>query len=198
MTYLRSIHIRDALGQKLTQIWLAEEGERRVVIAFVFKMRAQPASPTRENLAISRKIRMSSSRKGAYAAFATGGIGVVLGAVFGGIALSQAHLVKESCQGTSCLPEHEKIAANAGTWAQLSTVSFSVGVVGAAAGTALFFADPSKTVALSNAPTSSNAVTSSSIAASSNIAASSATPLSERIRMQVDIAGNGVRLSGHF
>lgn len=139
-----SITARDAEGQEVRQRWRAREGERYVEIAFVFRPVIPMATPPEVTWGDAAEAsRWNAHEKAAFAAWGVGGLGVVLGAVFGGVALSQTQAVKERCQGTSCSPEDEQVIDQTYRWAQLSDVGFFVGGVGAVTGGVLFFTSPS-------------------------------------------------------
>jgi tetratricopeptide (TPR) repeat protein len=90
-----------------------------------FTMRAKETPPPEPN------------RLPAYLAFGAGGVGLVLGAITGGISLAQYGDVKKTCSGTVC-PESQRSAADAGkALGYVSTVGFVLAGVGAAAGVTL-------------------------------------------------------------
>ena len=87
-----------------------------------------PASPPDED--------RSPSRVPAIAAFSVGGAGLVVGAVFGVIALSRAGDVKTACE-TQCGAAEHQDADSATALGWVSNVGFGVAIVGAAAGVIL-------------------------------------------------------------
>jgi hypothetical protein len=77
----------------------------------------------------------------AYVALGTGGAGLVVGTLFGVLALSQASDVKSTCTNGVC-PRAEESASNAAkTKGWVSTVGFGVGIVGVSVGAALLVLD---------------------------------------------------------
>ena len=76
-------------------------------------------------------------RAPAYVAFGVGGAGLVVGAVAGALALSQASDVNSRCEGTRCPAADEPNRDAAITKGWVSTVGFGVGVAGAAVGIVL-------------------------------------------------------------
>ena len=61
----------------------------------------------------------------------TGGLGLIVGAGAGALALSNASTVKDGCAGSVCPPSrHDDLDATR-TWATISTIGFAVGAVGA-------------------------------------------------------------------
>jgi hypothetical protein len=72
------------------------------------------------------------------AALAVGGTGVVLGSVFGLMALGKKGTVDDECSGTVCRSEEGRSAGETGaTFATVSTVGFVVGVLGIGTGVTL-------------------------------------------------------------
>jgi hypothetical protein len=76
------------------------------------------------------------------AALGLGGLGIGLGAVFGALAFERKSVVNSECTGTVCRSEEGKSAGETGhTFATISTVSFIVGSVAAAAGITILLVD---------------------------------------------------------
>ena len=90
-----------------------------------------------------------------YTAFGAGGLGLLVGAVFGGVALKTASDVRAVCgPGPSCSHPGERSAqsaANAEAW--VSNVGFLVAIAGAVTGTVLLMvkAPPAKQSAVQSA-----------------------------------------------
>lgn len=73
----------------------------------------------------------------AYAAFGVGGAGIVVGSIFGGLALANYNTVQEECPGTVCNPSLKETANTVTTQGWVSNIAFGVGIVGAAVGVVL-------------------------------------------------------------
>jgi CheY-like chemotaxis protein len=80
-----------------------------------------------------------SSNTLAYAALGVGAVGILTGAITGGLAVSKASKLSDKCPGKVCQPSAESDLSSAKTLATVSTVGFVVGGVGAAAGLVLLF-----------------------------------------------------------
>jgi hypothetical protein len=87
------------------------------------------------------------NRVPAYAMFGVAGVGLVVGAVFGGLALAQAGDVKAMCPPNVLCPMGRDAKSAAETKAWVSNVGFGVAVVGAAVGVALFITSSPKAAA---------------------------------------------------
>lgn len=74
----------------------------------------------------------------AYAAFGVGGAGIVVGSVFGGLALSQAGEIKDRCKGNLCLTSDAENGESATAKAMISNIAFGVGLAGVVVGAALY------------------------------------------------------------
>jgi hypothetical protein len=86
-----------------------------------------------------------SNRTLAYVGFGVGGVGLLVGAISGGVALSNASSAKDFCQDTRCRVEAGHYIDTSNAFADVSTVAFSVGVAGVALGViGLFTAGPDK------------------------------------------------------
>jgi len=82
------------------------------------------------------------SRAPAYVAFATGGAGVIAGAITGILSLSKVHDLREACPANRCPPSEQGEIHSAQLFGTTSTIGFAVGGVGVAAGTLLLFVHP--------------------------------------------------------
>lgn len=71
-----------------------------------------------------------------------GGIGLLLGTVFGALALDREAEVKDSCNGTQCPSSSEPIKEEAETFSHVSTAGFVIGGVAAAVGVVLLIWRP--------------------------------------------------------
>jgi hypothetical protein len=78
------------------------------------------------------------NRVPAIAMFSVGGVGVVVGAVAGGLALSKANSVKSACGPTDHCPSQADAKSSAETTAWVSNVGFGVAVVGVVVGAVLW------------------------------------------------------------
>ena len=72
-----------------------------------------------------------------FVSYGIGGAGLVVGAVFGGLALSQAHDVNSICKPSVPCPQEASAHDSALTKATISDVGFGVALAGAVAGTVL-------------------------------------------------------------
>jgi hypothetical protein len=85
----------------------------------------------------------SSLRTYAYVAFGVGAVGLVAGAITGGLALGKHSALNDECTDGVCRSTTAKSDLDGfHTMTSISTVGFIVAGVGAAAGTALFFMAP--------------------------------------------------------
>jgi hypothetical protein len=82
-----------------------------------------------------------------YGAFGVGALGLVVGAVTGGLALSHASAAKQGCQGTICPTANEPDANAAKSLALVSDVSLLLGLVGAGVGVWSIVGAPARTTA---------------------------------------------------
>jgi hypothetical protein len=78
-------------------------------------------------------------RAGAYASLAVGAVGLVVGSIFGAVAVSDKSALSSHCAGTSCPASEQGDIDGLSTSGAASTVGITVGVVGAAAGAVLFY-----------------------------------------------------------
>jgi hypothetical protein len=69
-----------------------------------------------------------------YGGGATAAVGLTVGIITGAMTLSKAHTVEPQCENNICAPEAKDDLNSALTLGTVSTVSFVIGVVGAAAG----------------------------------------------------------------
>jgi hypothetical protein len=69
-----------------------------------------------------------------WASFATGGVGMIIGAATGGAVLAKTSDLEERCGGTQCDPSLESEHDDINTLANVSNVAFIIGGVGLAAG----------------------------------------------------------------
>ncbi len=79
------------------------------------------------------------SRVPVYVSYGIGGAGLVVGAIFGGLALSQAHDVNSACKANVPCPQEASAHDDALTKATVSDVGFGIALAGAVAGTVLLF-----------------------------------------------------------
>jgi len=70
----------------------------------------------------------------AYVGFSVAGVGLLVGAITGGISLSQQSTLKDECPDDVCAPEKDDELSTAMTLGHVSTASFVVASVGAALG----------------------------------------------------------------
>ncbi len=93
------------------------------------------ASATPQTPAQEQEPKRVPNRVPAYAAFGVGGAGIVVGSIFGGLALSQANKVNESCSPDHICPKNlESEADSAVTKGWISNIAFGVGAAGVAVG----------------------------------------------------------------
>jgi hypothetical protein len=72
-----------------------------------------------------------------YGALGLGGVGLVVGTVFGVVALGKKSTLDSACPNKVCLPRSQSDINSLGTDATISTIGFGVGIVGVAVGTIL-------------------------------------------------------------
>jgi hypothetical protein len=88
----------------------------------------------------------SSNKTLALAAFGVGGVGIVVGAITGIIAIGKHSDLKTACtagsDGKSCPPDQQSSVDSYKTMGTISTIGFIVGGVGVAAGAVLWFTAP--------------------------------------------------------
>ncbi len=80
---------------------------------------------------------VSGKTIGAITALSIGGVGLVLGGVFGVLAMSKKSTLDGQCIAKACPPGSQSTIDNASTFATVSTIGFIVGGVGIAAGIVL-------------------------------------------------------------
>ena len=102
-----------------------------------------PVSPPPE---APKQTGLSGRRIGAFAAFGVGGVGLVMGAITGGLALGKKSTVDQNCgiggDPTACNHTGATAADGLKTLGTVSTVGFVLAGVGVGAGLALFFTEP--------------------------------------------------------
>jgi hypothetical protein len=81
----------------------------------------------------------SPNRLPAYIAFGVGGAGVVVGTIFGALALGKKGSLNDACAQKICTPDRQNDIDTGKTFGTVSTVGFVVGAVGVVAGAVLFF-----------------------------------------------------------
>ncbi len=72
-------------------------------------------------------------------ALSVGGAGLIVGAVTGGMFLSQYNSLKARCPANECAPSDQSTAQSVQSLGTVSTVAFVVGGVGVASGAVLWF-----------------------------------------------------------
>jgi len=80
---------------------------------------------------------ISGKTIGAITALSIGGVGLVLGGVFGVMAMSKKSTLDGQCTAKACPPGSQSMIDSANTFATVSTIGFIVGGVGIAAGIVL-------------------------------------------------------------
>jgi len=148
-------HTLEASGAGLatatTKVTLAEGGAEAVVLTLREEAHAAvPAEPVPSPVAVTPPPAVPGpppappeqsgwTRLPAYLVGGVGAAGVVAGAVFGVVTLSQKSSIASACHGTVC-PESEKSALDsARTDGNIATAAFIVGGAGLVAGGLLFF-----------------------------------------------------------
>ena len=110
--------------EKVTLKITVTEGEQRQV-EVVFKRAQQGADGTAEDDGISPLV---------IAGFSVGGVGIIIGAITGGVSLAQASDVKDQCTNDVCPTALEEDRDSSVTLAHVSTASFIIGGSGVALG----------------------------------------------------------------
>lgn len=83
-------------------------------------------------------MRASGGRTGLYVAGGIGVIGLAVGAITGGMAMSKTSFIEEHCPNKKCLDlEGKEAVGDAQRFAMVSTIGFGVGIAGAATATIL-------------------------------------------------------------
>jgi hypothetical protein len=130
-------------------VTLAEGAHQEIALGLTPDPDAQPASPapplpatTTAPPAVSTSepppapaATSGGNRTPAYVALGIGGAGLLLGSITGIVALSKTGSLE--CPNNRCPPSQHSKLDSANTMATISTVGFSVGLVGAAVGTVL-------------------------------------------------------------
>lgn len=113
--------------------------------------KSEPGTPPSASTA-PEKPRSHAQRYASYAAFGVGGVGVVVGSIFGLTAISKNNQSKNNdCQGNSCIAGSPAAQArsDARSAGNISTVAFAVGVAGLGTGLVLFLTEPKHEAATS-------------------------------------------------
>jgi hypothetical protein len=82
--------------------------------------------------------RMPTTRILSFAALGVGVAGVAVGSIFGVTALGKKASLDDACSGKACPPSEQSDITGLHSSATVSNIGFGVGIVGLAAGTALF------------------------------------------------------------
>jgi hypothetical protein len=86
----------------------------------------------------------SAMRIGSYAAGGVGTAGIIAGVITGALAANKKKVVDAGCSGAACTSEGMDAADSMQALGLVSTIGFSVGLVGAGTAVALYFLDPSR------------------------------------------------------
>jgi hypothetical protein len=86
----------------------------------------------------------SARRVAMYTAAGVGAGGLLVGAIFGGIAIRQASIIHRECSGAVCTRTGKEAADAIARTGAASTVGFGVGLAGAGAALALRLTEPAK------------------------------------------------------
>jgi len=112
------------------------EGETAGVL---LKMIPDPAAAQRPPPPPAPAAAASGSRTAAFVALGVGGTGLVVGSLFGALAISKRNDLQSACPGKVCQPSSQQDLDSGKTMGTVSTVGFVVGGVGLAAGATLLF-----------------------------------------------------------
>ena len=127
-------HLAD--GRMLTQrVSLAEGASKLVVLRANAGTVPEPGASSRGDA--SRDSAAARSSVLPYAVGGVGALGVLVGAVSGGMAMRDAAIVRANCEGAACNAEGKHAADRGQTEALISTIAFSVGITGVVAGVVL-------------------------------------------------------------
>ncbi|HEY3665400.1 MAG TPA: hypothetical protein VGL19_05345 [Polyangiaceae bacterium] len=101
---------------------------------------------TEKGQAAPTKPHNRAQRTAAFVSFGVGGVGAVLGTVFGLRAISKNSQsnASDKCSGDTCTPEGTTLRNSARSSGTISTVAFAVGGAALATGLVLFFTDSKK------------------------------------------------------
>ena len=98
---------------------------------------ATPLAPTTTEQVPAGAPAQEKSKVPMIVAYGVGGAGIVVGAIFGFVALGKQSTLNNECPSKSCNPSAQGDIDSLNTTATISTVGFGVGIVGAAVGTVL-------------------------------------------------------------
>lgn len=121
-------------GASLSQRISLTPGESKVVV-----LRANQGTAARSP-APGRDVPAAAPRRSNALAYTLGGIGaagIVVGAVAGGLAMHQASIVEDNCDGSACSPSGKRAADKGQNEALVSSIAFGIGVVGVVTGVLL-------------------------------------------------------------
>ncbi len=124
---------------KSQSVTLSEGGEQTLEVTLT-ALPAQPATPgttQSARVASDTKDTGSPNRTPAYVALGVGGVGVVVGAVTGIIALQKRSDLSRTCNGSSCPRSEESTLNSYHSMGLVSGIGFGVGLAGAATGLVL-------------------------------------------------------------
>ena len=120
-----------------------QKGEKARVELMLPADKAAPIiEGTKEPPAVEKQERVSTrasgGKTGIYVAGGIGVVGLAVGAITGGMAMSKAGFIEEHCPNKKCLDlEGKEAVGDAQTLAMVSTIGFGVGIAGAATATIL-------------------------------------------------------------
>ncbi|MGK3997853.1 tetratricopeptide repeat protein [Sorangium sp. So ce1024] len=104
--------------------------------------RSVPVTPVPPVLPISTDDGLSGRRLVMYIAGGVGLVGVIAGAVAGGVTLTQKKTIADNCRDGFCNEKGESAIGRAAVASPISTVSFAVGLTGLTVATALLLTEP--------------------------------------------------------
>jgi hypothetical protein len=115
---------------KTTETFTIESGERdRVITVVPTKEAPKPIVPPPKPITPEAPHPKTSSL--VWIGAITGGVGLLVGAGAGALALSSASTVKDGCPDNTCPPSRHDDLDGTRRWATISTIGFAVGAVGA-------------------------------------------------------------------
>lgn len=88
----------------------------------------EPLAPRKEDRPRAEPVPSPAGRKVAYVAVGVGGAGVAVGTTFGILALVTRSNLSSACAGSSCPPDRSDDVARLGTYSDLATAGFAIGI----------------------------------------------------------------------
>jgi hypothetical protein len=117
-------------------------GEEKVIEVSLQKLPELATAPAADNPYRAQRTDNHARRFVSYVLFGVGGVGIVGGAVTGGLALHKRSDLKAQCLGDTCPSSSAKTLSRYHTYGTTSAVGFALGVAGLGTGLALLLTEP--------------------------------------------------------